>query len=114
MKKQSSKSPIFKYFEPFPDDASPSEFRLVAIRDLIPSKQDEPVGEDGIAPSVKKALGHIRDIDAGLPGAMRRKPLDVADNRDGTYTIIDGNACHAAHSMLGTPELPVRILKDYE
>jgi hypothetical protein len=101
---------IFRYFEPFPEDASEGEYRIVAIALLIPTKCTEMPGPDGVPPSVAKALGYIRDLDAGLPRARRRAPVDVTQNGDRTYSIIDGNACYAAHRRLGRTSLPVRII----
>jgi len=45
----------------------------------------------------------------GLPGSKRRAPLDVTDNGDGTFTIIDGNATAQAAMLAGFPFLPVIV-----
>lgn len=101
---------IFRFFEPFPDDASSSEYRIVSIDRLKPTKCTETLGSNGRAVSVEKALRHINNLKLGVSGAKRRAPLEVKDNHDGTYSIVDGNAAYSAYKELGWKELPVRIL----
>ncbi|HRH44159.1 MAG TPA: hypothetical protein PKY82_21180 [Pyrinomonadaceae bacterium] len=103
---------IFRFFEPFPDDASASEYRIVSIDHLKPTKCTETLGANGRAESVEKALRHIHKLKLGVSGAKRRAPLEVKDNYDGTYLILDGNAAYSAYKELGWKQLPVRILQD--
>lgn len=44
-----------------------------------------------------------------VPGAYKRDPLDVRDNGDGTYTVLDGNATSQAAMLAGWKKIPVII-----
>lgn len=105
---------LFDYFEPFPENADPGEYRIIPIEKLIPSKTTEAENPEGLAPSVAKALGYIRALDEKRPEARRRKPLDAVELDDGTFSVVDGNAALTAHRMLGRTALPVRVLNAKE
>jgi|GEM_PF-1269087 len=47
----------------------------------------------------------------GEPGSKKRDPLDVIDNGNGTYTIVDGNATAQAAMLAGWSRLPVNVVK---
>lgn len=65
---------IFRFFEPFPEDASLSEYRIVSIDQLKPTKRTETLGPNGRAESVEKALRHIHNLKLGVSGAKQRAP----------------------------------------
>lgn len=52
----------------------------------------------------------ILDMTAAAQGGRKRVPLDVVDNGDGTYTIIDGNATAQAAMLAGWSHIPMRIV----
>jgi 5'-nucleotidase len=92
-----------RFFQPFPDNHN-GTYRVVPINNLIPTKTEPDR-------SVENALKHIRGLDSSNDGEYPRKPLEVLDNGDGGYSIVDGNATHAAAQILDWQELPVRVLE---
>lgn len=51
-----------------------------------------------------------QNADAAKAGTIpKRKPLDATENGDGTLSIVDGNATHAALSAEGLTHFPVKI-----
>ena len=79
------------------------EAEIVHISRLKPTRKDTPE-------HVAKARKYL---DAGKAGQMmKRKPLDVSENGDGTLSILDGNSTHAALSEEGLTHLPVKINRD--
>lgn len=54
----------------------------------------------------------LRRMAASADGLIpRRGAIDVRDNGDGTYTILDGNGSHAAAEAMGLTEMPIRIVE---
>lgn len=104
-------APWTTYFEPFPDDHHPSEYKLVAVEKLILTKGPEnAVLKNGLNP-VERAHQFMAALANKIPGAGRRDPLRVRSNSDGTYSVIDGNATTAVAKILGWKELPVHIVQ---
>ena len=98
-----------KFFQPFPADADPSEYRMIKVNKLIKSKGLRQTTSE--RPSeVDKAIEHIRNIEKGLNGETPRAPIDVLDNGHGSFLILDGNATHEAAKRLGWKELPSRVI----
>ena len=93
-----------RFFQPFPEHHN-GTYKVVPIENLIPTKTNPDK-------SVENALTHIRGLDSGNDGEHPRKPLDVLDNGDGRYSIVDGNATHAAAQILEWRELPVRVMEN--
>lgn len=58
--------------------------------------------------SIQNAQRFMREAANGL--REKRQPIDVVQNEDGTYTIVDGNATAHALSRLGEDAACVRIL----
>lgn len=98
-----------RFFKPFPVDADHSQYRMIAVDLLIKSKGLAEASAD--RPSeVDRAIQHISNVAGGVAGATPRAPIDVRDNGDGTFLIIDGNATHEAAIRLGWKKLPCKIL----
>lgn len=85
------------YFKPDP------EATIAHIDRLRPTREDAPE-------HVAKARKNLNNAKRGL--ILKRKPLDVAENGDGTLSIIDGNSTHAALKAEGLTHLPVKINHD--
>lgn len=73
---------------------------VVPMSALKPSKVEEP-GSAAIKRMAATAAGVI----------ARRDAIDVKDNGDGTYTILDGNGSYAAAAKIGLADMPVRIVE---
>lgn len=67
---------------------------------LRPTRDDTPE-------HIAKARKNLNNAKKGL--ILKRKPLTVAENGDGTLSIIDGNSTHAALTAEGLTHLPVKI-----
>lgn len=80
--------------------SSGSADSVVPLSALKPSKVEEP-GNAAIKRMAATAAGVI----------ARRDPIDVEDNGDGTYTIVDGNGSYNAARKIGLADMPVRIVK---
>jgi len=89
-----------RYRDYFKDDPEAS---VVHISRLKPTRKDTPE-------HIAKARANLNAAKAGQ--MMKRKPLDVAENGDGTLSIIDGNSTHAALQEEGLTHLPVKINRD--
>lgn len=105
-------TPWTTYFEPFPEDHHPNEYKLVAVDKLILTKGPENANlKNGLNP-VERAHQFMAALVNEVPGAKRRAPVSVRSNSNGTYSVIDGNATTAVAKILGWKELPIHIVQD--
>ncbi len=73
---------------------------VVPTSSLVPSKKE------------RASATALRRMAASADGLIpRRGSIDVRDNGDGTYTILDGNGSHAAAEAMGLTEMPIRIVE---
>jgi hypothetical protein len=82
----------WKYFNKVPNTI------LVDIDKLVPTR----ARPDGILEANKRMQGY----------ASRRKPLDLKDNGDGTYSILDGNSTYANAVHSEWKELPGVVIEE--
>lgn len=76
------------------------------IQTKVPKTGDTP---DGELSAVDRAYDNMSKLAKNEEGAGKRAPLEVLDNGDGTYSVIDGNATLAVARNQGWKELPVAI-----
>ncbi|MBP7950374.1 MAG: hypothetical protein KA004_12025 [Verrucomicrobiales bacterium] len=91
----------------------PGAFKLVRLSQLISTKNE--LQDKKFIAGLKKdprqtAADWIVKAIENEAGAKKRDPLDVIDNQDGTYTIVDGNATAQALMLAGWSAVPVRIV----
>lgn len=84
-------------------DHDPDKHPVVPVSSLIPTKPPESQPE-----SVANATRLMNK--AANEGGSKRKPIDVTDNGDGTYTVQDGNATTGAAQASGMTEMPVNVV----
>lgn len=83
----------------------PKKHPVVDVSSLQRSKPDQP-------DSVAEAIRRMNKAAAG--DGSKRKPIDVHDNGDGTYKVIDGNATTEAAQRGGLSKMPVNIVSKSE
>lgn len=86
-----------RYHDYFKDDP---EAIIASMDRLHRTREDTPE-------HIAKARRNLDRAKRGL--ILKRKPLSVAENGDGTLSIIDGNSTHAALEAEGLTHLPVVI-----
>lgn len=84
-------------------DHDPAKHPVVPVSKLIPTKPPESQPE-----SVANAARLMNK--AAKEGGSKRKPIDVIDNGDGTYSVKDGNATTGAAQVGGLTKMPVNIV----
>jgi RNA polymerase sigma factor (sigma-70 family) len=88
--------------------------RVVPLSSLISRKNELQDARflAGLKPDPRQTAikGMLKNIE-GDPTGKKRAPLDVSDNGDGTFTIIDGNATAQAAMLAGWTKIPVRVVE---
>lgn len=96
-----------------PWDAVEGRVRVVPLATLISHKNELQDARflAGEKPDPRQTAANwmLKAIEKD-PSAKKRAPLDVADNGDGTFTIIDGNATAQAAMLAGWTKIPVRVV----
>jgi SPP1 gp7 family putative phage head morphogenesis protein len=86
--------------------------KMVPLSDLVSTKNelDDPAFRDGIKPDPRIVASNYmyRTI---TKGGTARAPLEVYENKAGTYTIIDGNATAQAAMLAGWKKVPVVVVE---
>ena len=88
------------------------EATMVPIENLRPSKS-AGAGNQSKTPyekGVNRANGFMVKASKGETG--KREPLEVLDNGDGTFTIVDGNSTYANGVDSGWEAMPVKVVGD--
>jgi len=75
----------------------------VALSNLKPTRA-RPGGIERAAKFMRMTYERL------LSPKTRRDPIDVEDNGDGTYTILDGNSTFATAKEYGWESIPVRVI----
>jgi GNAT superfamily N-acetyltransferase len=83
-------------------DFDPDKHPVVDVSKLKRTKPDQP---DSTAEA-------IRRMTAASKGEIpKRKPIDVIDNEDGTFDVVDGNGTTEAAEVGGLTSMPVNVLR---
>lgn len=87
-----------------PDDpwryfTKPAGAKLVALKDLRPTRAR--------ASGIQHANKHMRNAYDGEAG--KREPISLRKEKDGTYTILDGNSTYANAKANGWASIPAMV-----
>lgn len=91
--------------EQLPDDPA-AYFDLGSADAMIPTGRLVPSKKERASATALRRMA--ASADGFIP---KRGAIDVRDNGDGTYTILDGNGSHAAATAMGLSSMPVRIVE---
>jgi hypothetical protein len=89
--------------------------KIVPIHQIISTKNelDDPLFLNGKKPDPRQtAFERMREAAYGL--IARRQPILVEENKDGNFTIVDGNATVQVLMLLGWKEVAVQIRKQVQ
>lgn len=91
--------------EQLPDDPA-AYFDMRTADDLVPTSALIPSKQERASATALRRMA--ASADGFIP---RRDAIDVRENEDGTYTIVDGNGSHAAAQAMGLSQMPVRVVE---
>src|SRR5690625_4331018 len=91
--------------EQLPDDPA-AYFNMRTADDVVPTSALIPSKQERASATALRRMA--ASADGFIP---RRDAIDVRENEDGTYTILDGNGSHAAAQAMGLSQMPVRVVE---